>query len=209
MEALGKLGPDVLEGTRKRIIKLASELFSERSYLGVSMSDIARRLGVSKPALYHHCTSKMEIYAAVLDEVVAGLRACLAVAASADTPGRRLHQLVKGYLDFGMQEKNLINVLVVRLPADDLELRQRIILFRRELAEQVRPIIEDILADGRLPGTVDAGCVTEMLLGMMDGLLIDYSFFGKAVEPEKVADQILTVLGLQASPSAGHHQHGR
>jgi len=44
---------------------------------------------------------------------------------------------------------------------------------------------------------------------MMDGLLIDYSFFGKAVEPEKVADQILTVLGLQASPSAGHHQHGR
>lgn len=202
MEALGGLGPDTLEGTKRRIIRIASDLFSERSYLGVSMSDIAERLGITKPALYYHYSSKMEIYTEVLDDVLAELRGRVSEAASAETPEERLHQLVKNYLDFGIRERNLINVLVVRLAPDDADLRMRIASFRQELADQVEPIIGETVAGWCLPETIDSSCVAGMLMALMDGLLIEYSFLGKPIDSERVADQILVVLGLRDGSSA-------
>ncbi len=200
MEALGRLVPDTLEGTKKRIIRITSDLFSERSYLGVSMSDIAERVGITKPALYYHFSSKMELYAEVLGTVFAGLRAVVDEATSAENPGRRLHQLVESYLDFGMRERNLINALIVRLVPDDPELRMRIVSFRQELVDQVEPIVGEIVVGWYLPNEIDSPCVAEMLMALMDGLLIEYSFLDKPIDSERVADQILAVLGLRDEP---------
>ena len=53
--------------TKERILETALELFAQSGYLGTSMSDIAKRLGITKGALYKHYTSKREI----LDSIVA------------------------------------------------------------------------------------------------------------------------------------------
>ena len=52
--------------TRTRILETALELFARSGYLGTSMQDIAKRLGVTKAALYKHYASKQEI----LDQIV-------------------------------------------------------------------------------------------------------------------------------------------
>jgi len=45
-------------GTKERIMKVAFDLFSRRSYATVSMDDIAREAGVSKGGLFHHFPTK-------------------------------------------------------------------------------------------------------------------------------------------------------
>ena len=52
--------------TKRRILETALELFAQSGYLGTSMSDIAKRLGITKAALYKHYTCKQEI----LDRIV-------------------------------------------------------------------------------------------------------------------------------------------
>ena len=54
------------EGTKKRILRIALELFAQNGYLGTSMNDIAGQLGITKAALYKHYASKQEI----LDKIV-------------------------------------------------------------------------------------------------------------------------------------------
>lgn len=54
------------EGTKARILEAALALFAQNGYLGTSMSDIARQLGITKAALYKHYASKQEI----LDRIV-------------------------------------------------------------------------------------------------------------------------------------------
>ena len=88
MNALGDSQANVLEGTRRRILEVARGLFSERTYLGVSMSDIAGRLGITKTALYYHFTNKTEIYGTVLDDVFASLRERIIEARAEATPDR-------------------------------------------------------------------------------------------------------------------------
>ena len=47
--------------TKERIMEAALELFAQNGYLGTSMNDIAKQLGITKGALYKHYSSKQEI----------------------------------------------------------------------------------------------------------------------------------------------------
>src|SRR3989339_556702 len=55
--------------TKKQIITTAKELFSVYNYDSVSMNDIAQKLNISKPALYHHFANKGEIYLGAVQDV--------------------------------------------------------------------------------------------------------------------------------------------
>lgn len=193
------------EGTRGRIVAVARRLFSDRSYLGVSMSDIAAQLGISKAALYYHFSSKTEIYGNVLDDAVASLRACLRVALEEKTPYVRLRRLVREYLAFGVHERNLTNALVVKLPPSESELRRRIGRLREELADMVQPVVESVMSvrAPRLPA--DSRLVASVLTATMDGLLLEYAALEEAIDLDKASGQIMTVLGLQPEePSPGN-----
>ncbi len=47
--------------TRERILDVALDLFTDQGFDGTSIREIAERLHISKPAIYHHFASKEEI----------------------------------------------------------------------------------------------------------------------------------------------------
>jgi AcrR family transcriptional regulator len=54
--------------TKDYIIDRAFSLFMNRSYEAVSISDISQSIGLTKGALYHHFSSKEELFKAVVDK---------------------------------------------------------------------------------------------------------------------------------------------
>src|SRR6476469_9626440 len=55
---------------RKQLLAAAQEVFVANGYHAAAMDDIAERAGVSKPVLYQHFPSKLELYLALLDQHV-------------------------------------------------------------------------------------------------------------------------------------------
>ena len=55
--------------TKERILDVALELFAQSGYLGTSMSDIAKQLGITKGALYKHYTGKQEILDSIVERM--------------------------------------------------------------------------------------------------------------------------------------------
>ncbi len=55
--------------TKERIIDVALELFAQSGYLGTSMSDIAKQLGITKGSLYKHYTGKQEILDSIVERM--------------------------------------------------------------------------------------------------------------------------------------------
>lgn len=53
--------------TREKIIKTALELFITNSYDVTSLNDVAKKVGISKPAIYHHFNSKDELFMEVVN----------------------------------------------------------------------------------------------------------------------------------------------
>jgi AcrR family transcriptional regulator len=46
---------------REAVLQTAAQLFLEKSYSRTSLNDVAERLSITKPALYHYFRSKEEI----------------------------------------------------------------------------------------------------------------------------------------------------
>jgi AcrR family transcriptional regulator len=86
---------------RGQLLIAASEIFVDRGYHAAGMDEIAERAGVSKPVLYQHFSSKLELYLAVLqrhvDNMVSGVRQALRTT----TDNRqRLRAAVQAFFDF-------------------------------------------------------------------------------------------------------------
>jgi len=194
MKTIAQQPEDVIQDTKKYITDTARRLFSEFSYLGVSMNDIAKKLNITKAALYYHFTGKAEIYEKVLDNVFNDLSLSIAQTSNEATIDKKLHKLIKNYLDFGFKEKNLIKALMLKLsPADD-QITKRITQLRERVAKLIQPIIEEVFASKKLPKKVDVGLLISLLTSMMDGLLLEYSFLNKKINSAKISDQIIAVL---------------
>jgi len=85
-------------GTATRILDAAEALFAERGFAGVSVREIAGRVGLNQASIYNHFPSKQALYEAVLDRGFGPIRELLAGGAGGlDTPEARqrlLEQLV-------------------------------------------------------------------------------------------------------------------
>jgi TetR/AcrR family transcriptional regulator, repressor for uid operon len=76
--------------TRKRIVRAARQVFSERSYDGTTFQAIAIRADLTRPAINHYFSSKRALYREVVDQTNAALvSACIERAERETTlPGR-------------------------------------------------------------------------------------------------------------------------
>ncbi len=50
------------EARRRQILDTAAQLFYSKGYPGMTMNDLCRALGVTKPAVYYYFTDKYEIF---------------------------------------------------------------------------------------------------------------------------------------------------
>lgn len=57
---------EMLELTRKKILSAASDLFMTKGFSQTSTRDIAKKVGITQPALYHHFKNKVDIYEEVI-----------------------------------------------------------------------------------------------------------------------------------------------
>lgn len=183
----------IIQDTKQHIIDTARHLFSEYSYLGVSMSEIAKKLNITKAALYYHFTGKTEIYGKVLDDVFNDLSSTIAEALKESTTDRKLQRLIKNYLDFGFKENNLIKALILRLSSDS-PITKHVAQLRERTANLIQPVIEETAKKKKLTEKIDSRFLTSLLTSMMDGLLLEYSFLNKKINSAKIADQIIAVL---------------
>lgn len=55
--------------TKELILQEALKLFAQNGYLATSMSDIAKKLSISKAALYKHYVSKQEIFDSIVQKM--------------------------------------------------------------------------------------------------------------------------------------------
>lgn len=86
---------------RGQLLAAASEVFVDRGYHAAGMDEIAERAGVSKPVLYQHFSSKLELYLAVLARHVENLVSGVRQALRTTTDNRqRLRAAVQAFFDF-------------------------------------------------------------------------------------------------------------
>jgi AcrR family transcriptional regulator len=91
-------------GLREVISVAAQELYLSEGIEGVTMRKVARRVGVSAPALYRYFSNKDELLNEIVIEGLRILEEYLKPALAAETPYQRLVTLADNYLSFTLEQ---------------------------------------------------------------------------------------------------------
>ena len=179
-------------GTREQILTAASNLFAVHGYHGTTTREIAERVGIRQPSLFHHFVSKASIMEALLEHDLArAVPAAERIARSDERASVRLHRyLLQDVAHVAGSRYNLAGVYTeeVRTSAEFEPWHRR----RRRLHRA----IESIVRDGRDTGEfVDfpPSFVREAILGILGRTLSSYSG-GQAVFEPRLAEQVSTLV---------------
>jgi AcrR family transcriptional regulator len=97
---------EILAYKRERILQEAVKLFYERGFTGTTLDDIAAELGVTKPFIYTHFRSKVELLAALCRPTIEmSLEAVASGAESKGTPTERLRKAMEGFAKVILQRQ--------------------------------------------------------------------------------------------------------
>jgi AcrR family transcriptional regulator len=112
---------------REEILAVAAELFAQKGFHGVSISELGAACGFSGPALYRHFRSKDAVLAEMLvsisDELLTVGRERVR---TAGTPAEALASLVDWHVTFALEHKALIVVQDRDWSALPLEAREKV-----------------------------------------------------------------------------------
>lgn len=151
------------------MLEVAQELFAREGYHHVSMDDIADAAEVSKPVLYRHFPSKLDLYLAVVDHrgeaLVARIDEALAgiPTGDAETGGRDVvRAIVRAYVEFVEQAGESFSLLFESDVTRDADVRLRV---EHAAAEAARAICRGLQGVAGLPDA-EARLAGAALVGM-------------------------------------------
>jgi AcrR family transcriptional regulator len=161
------------EAVRRRIVRAAAELYREHGYEHAGMNDIARRLGMTGPALYWYFGSKEEILVAFLEHTIADLIQFVRTFIRSTEPRQRLWEFVYAYALWQLQQQELsaayeriyaLGHLRNSLPEGQ---RQRVAALEREFYGMCRDLVTEVR--GKQRGSAAASAFA--LIGMVEHLI--------------------------------------
>jgi AcrR family transcriptional regulator len=173
------------------LLAVAVAVFNERGYDATSMEDLAARLGITKSAIYHHVTSKVELLRMALDRALDGLFAVTAEPGATAGPAiDRLEHIVRGSVRVLASELPFVTLLLrVRgNSAVELAALQR----RREFDAIVTGLVRAAALAGDIRPDVDPAVTSRLLFGTVNSLTEWYQP-GRELDAAGLADALVAV----------------
>lgn len=172
------VGASTNEGTGRKkpgydldsLLRTAVKVFHERGYDGTSMEDLAKRLGITKSAIYHHVSSKQELLRLSVDRALDALFAVLDEPRSREgEPMDRLHHVVRRSVEVLIDELPFVTLLL-RVRGNSRVERQALAR-RREFDHLVGELVAEAERAGSLRSDLDPALTSRLLFGMVNSLI--------------------------------------
>lgn len=138
---------------RARILAAAVEVFSRRGFRAASMNDVAARVGLSKPTLYHYVRTKQDLLVAVYEEVLdESLASARKIVADATSTREAVRRLIVERVAYTCENRDLLTICFEEESELPPELAEPILERRRAFEDIVLEAVEAHLqATGRTP----------------------------------------------------------
>lgn len=130
------------EQRREQVMAVARGVFVERGYHSAGMDEIAEAAGVSKPVLYQHFPSKLELYLALLDRGIEELLgAADAALASTSDNKERVRATMRAYFSFVADRDSAYRLVFESDVMNESAVRERVNRAHEAIAAKIADVI--------------------------------------------------------------------
>jgi TetR/AcrR family fatty acid metabolism transcriptional regulator len=188
---------------QQEIMEVAIKLMAQRGIQQVTMKNIAKRLGISEPAIYRHFESKMAILLAILVQFKERSREHLTRARSLKSSG--IMQLETIFLEhagqFAKHPHTAVVVFSEELFQNDLRLTEEVFALMTVVQETVTEIIGEAQSNGEIRPDLPKDHLALMILGTLRLLVkrwhLSHYAFDLQQESIRVWESLKTLLNYK------------
>jgi AcrR family transcriptional regulator len=204
--ARGRRAPRVTGEDRERaILATAERLLEERPLHEISIDDLARGAGISRPTFYFYFSSKEAVLLSLLDRLVEEARQGTGEALDrfAEDPARLLHQGITAIYET-FRAHRAVSLAASEAAATSTEVRDLWASVMETFVQETAAAIESERARGRAPDGIPARDLA-IALNTMNERVFHAIFAGQtpAVDEANVIDTLVAVwLGAIYGPTA-------
>lgn len=174
------------------MLEVIVQLFMDRGYDASSLDMIAKRLGLSKSAVYHHFSSKSEMLEIALERALGELERVFDDAEAEEVDAvLQIRRIVREAVLVACERQQYL-VLLLRLHGNS-EVELRALERRRQLTARLSSIFERAKAEDHLRDDIDPRLAARLTFGLVNSLVEWYRPDGPD-EPEALADTVLSYV---------------
>lgn len=176
--------------TARKLQEIALRLFAEKGYEGTSLAEIAGEIGIKKPSIYAHYSSKMELFLAVVETAKADYRQCWSEALAASggqPPDERLRRVFNavGMHFAGDRVKKAFWIRIWAFPPADCPVDMSASL--RQLNSEFIMEVAEVFRQGMEQGTLRKGAPRDLahaLFSLLIGFLMRAISYDQTDHPQ-------------------------
>lgn len=184
------------EQKRRAIVDGAAEVFAEKGFVAGTTKDIAARVGLSQPAIYHYAETKEELLSEIALRVAADMKGALDAALELDgDAGTRLQAFVHNFTGAIIDNRLTFAVYYKEMHQLAPDLRDRIRGLEREFVQGVGGLVHALQESGTLPADAPPTVVAEGIVGMVSWVHRWYRPDGP-LAAASIADTFVQLIGL-------------
>lgn len=176
---------------KKKIMQVAMQLFSEKSYHDVTIDEVATKAGVAKGTIYLYFESKEKLYLEILENGFESIESLIErEVAKTDPASEKLKKVLR--LIFGFYRQNL-DVLRI-LSRDETHLIREHYQFTEHWRERRVKLYEKILEKGVKEGSfrpINTRLVALIIFGLVRSVMF---FYRTDKSAEEMAEEVLSVI---------------
>jgi AcrR family transcriptional regulator len=193
---------------RAQLLDAAGDVFTNRGYHAAAMDDIADAAGVSKPVLYQHFPSKLDLYLALLDNSCDRLVAIVEQAlASTEDNADRVIATMGAFYEFVSSSSGQFRFVFESDLTGENEVQRRLWRVNNDIADAVAVVISE---DTALPAE-QAKLLAISLVGIAQVSARYWVSSGSHRIPVDEAKHLVSSLawrGIRGFPRAEHNGTG-
>jgi len=164
--AIEELRGDVLNLKRERILREAAAMFYQRGYMQTTMDAIAERMGATKPFVYYHFASKVEILVEICERATADALAAAERALSTNaSPSGKFEAFVRAFTREAMANHEFVAIYFREESSLPEDARVRINAMRKKISHRLRDLLATGVASGEFE-VDDPGITALVVAGM-------------------------------------------
>jgi len=156
--------------TMTEILDLAEDVMEEEGVAGLSLAEVARRLGVQPPSLYKYFPSLTAVYDALFERGQLANLAAMQAAAEPAAPGLPALSAALEASGRFLLERPALGQLLFWRPVPSFEASDTAMRASRDMVELQREILRDAIAAGQLGRAADSEEAVHLLGSLVCGV---------------------------------------
>lgn len=186
---------DIMVARKDNIIDSALQVFAEKGYSDATMTDIAKKAGVSTPALYEYFKTKEDLLFAIPEKFMEEpIRIMEYVAPYLRGAEAKIRGIVQGYLTIYDTNPLYASLVMLELKTNRKFLKTKAYGMVRKVSGGILGVIQEGIKDGTFKENTDAFLIRSMILGTIEHLCIRKLLLGEPKNLPQYTDAIVNTI---------------